>query len=375
MAIRLAQFNVALSYSHAGKLNGLLDAENLDDRISRIASTLRLNRPDILLLAEFDHQGDEEATRTVERFVQRYCLGEDEALLGEPIDYPYSYVAESNTGRCCQTGLTHSGKPKLPADGIGFGEFLGQYNFVLLSRFPIDADQVKSWQNMAWRSMPHHHIPTNYYLPERESELPLSSKNHLLVPINVLGKQIHVLCCHPTPPVFDGDEKRNQRRNQDEIQLLIDIIDNATYLRSDQGGKGGLNDQCEFVVLGDLNNDPYDGEGEASVIHSLLSHPRLHRQVALGRQQPRSKGAFFHGISLQRQDVHRAGKSVFWTHLNGLRLDYVLPSAGLAVKDSGVFWPEKREPHRSLLEDARRRQLASVYSDHRLVWVDVDFKS
>jgi len=33
------------------------------------------------------------------------------------------------------------------------------------------------------------------------------------------GQVIHILASHPTPPVFDGVEDRNGRRNHDEIRL------------------------------------------------------------------------------------------------------------------------------------------------------------
>jgi hypothetical protein len=47
-----------------------------------------------------------------------------------------------------------------------------------------------------------------------------------------------------------------------------------------------------------------------------------------------------------------------------LRVDYVLPSRGLPVVQSGVFWPLPYEP------GAR----AVAWSDHRLVWVDLGLR-
>ena len=38
------------------------------------------------------------------------------------------------------------------------------------------------------------------------------------------GKKIHFLVSHPTPPVFDGPEDRNGRRNHDEIRLWADYV-------------------------------------------------------------------------------------------------------------------------------------------------------
>ena len=44
-----------------------------------------------------------------------------------------------------------------------------------------------------------------------------------------------------------------------------------------------------------------------------------------------------------------------------LRVDYVLPSSGLEITASGVFWPRAFEPALELVET----------SDHRPVWVDL----
>ena len=44
-----------------------------------------------------------------------------------------------------------------------------------------------------------------------------------------------------------------------------------------------------------------------------------------------------------------------------LRVDYVLPSTGLHVRDSGVFWPRAGEPGSDWVGA----------TDHRLVWVDL----
>lgn len=60
-----------------------------------------------------------------------------------------------------------------------------------------------------------------------------------------------------------------------------------------------------------------------------------------------------------------------WTHLRGLRLDYVLPSRDLTVVGSGVFWPASGEPGREWLADAADIERAEYSSDHRLVWVDL----
>lgn len=49
-----------------------------------------------------------------------------------------------------------------------------------------------------------------------------------------------------------------------------------------------------------------------------------------------------------------------------LRVDYVLPSRSLPVRDAGVFWPTSDDPHFDLVGT-----FPFPTSDHRLVWTDV----
>jgi len=51
--------------------------------------------------------------------------------------------------------------------------------------------------------------------------------------------------------------------------------------------------------------------------------------------------------------------------LGGMRIDYLLPSVGLTVRDGGVFWP-------SADEDVEGAELAELASDHRLAWIDLE---
>ena len=54
------------------------------------------------------------------------------------------------------------------------------------------------------------------------------------------GKDGLLLVAHPTPPVFDGPEDRNGRRNFDEIPLLGDYVTGRSgYIYDDDGGRGG----------------------------------------------------------------------------------------------------------------------------------------
>jgi hypothetical protein len=52
-------------------------------------------------------------------------------------------------------------------------------------------------------------------------------------------------------------------------------------------------------------------------------------------------------------------------------LDYVLPSVGLKITGSGVFWPKKDSPLARLIAAGEFRGRRPATSDHRLVWVDL----
>ena len=72
--------------------------------------------------------------------------------------------------------------------------------------------------------MPGNVIPIPFYSPDEVPALRLSSKSHWDIPLDVNGTIIHVLASHLTPPVFDGPEDRNGRRNDDEIRFWADYV-------------------------------------------------------------------------------------------------------------------------------------------------------
>jgi endonuclease/exonuclease/phosphatase family metal-dependent hydrolase len=150
------------------------------------------------------------------------------------------------------------------------------------------------------------------------------------------------LASHPTPPVFDGDEDRNGRRNFDEVGFWVRYLDGHPAIRDDRGVTGGLRAAASFVILGDLNAPPeqvesrYDGE---PAIGQLLRDPRI-------ADPPQVTGK----------------PTAFFTFAT--RADYVLPASTLRVRDGGVVWPDSTV-------DAAGAARAARASDHRLVWLDL----
>ncbi|WP_336596080.1 endonuclease/exonuclease/phosphatase family protein [Photobacterium rosenbergii] len=363
---RVAMFNISMSDPVQGEILRQLKQPN-HERFTKLAAIIQHVAPDVLMLCEFDHPGEGGDDGALEQFCQQYLAVPQHGQ--NAVSYPYRYCPPSNTGMAMVNDLDGDGKITLPNDAQGFGEHHGHFSFVILSRFPIVDKEIKSWQSLLWRDLPGHQMPEGYYSEQASAELRLSSKNHVVVPVEVDGQHLHLVCCHPTPPVFDGHEKRNARRNHDELVLLKNILEDADYLVDDKGEAGGLKPDSRFVVLGDLNADMADGDGIKTAIRDLLLHPKVHRTASSGRMTPKSLGGRF-----LRPWQQRRGRPSEWTHISGLRLDYVLPSANLDILQSGVFWPDKKDPLRHLITDERGRERPQAGSDHRLVWVDIALK-
>jgi hypothetical protein len=165
-------------------------------------------------------------------------------------------------------------------DAFGFGRFRGQYGMVVLSKYPVDIDRVRTFQHFRWADMPGALRPDNLSTPEpgdwyssREwPRLRLSSKSHWDLPIDVDGRTVHFLTSHPTPPSFDGAEDRNGIRNHDEIRFWGDYVDPARggYVYDDRGRRGGLEQGERFVIAGDQNSDPADGDSVAGAPQQIL---------------------------------------------------------------------------------------------------------
>jgi hypothetical protein len=293
----------------------------------------------------------------------------------KPIHYAYSYQPPTNTGMPSGFDLDRDGRTDQPGDAFGFGKFPGQYGFVILSNLPVLSAEIRTFQYFLWKNMPDANLPTipetgqSYYSQEALSVFRLSSKNHVDVPLQVGKEKLHLLVAHPTPPVFDGPEDRNGKRNYDEIRMLADYISGpkaSAYLVDDKGRSGGMNPRESFVIMGDLNADPLDGDSYQQAILQLFNHPRINGAVTRGSFVPSSQGGVANSQNNERlngQKGNPAHDTAFW----GLRVDHVLPSLSLEVKGSGVFWPLAGEVGNEWIQQG-------AASDHLPVWVDLVFK-
>jgi hypothetical protein len=332
------------------------ELKNDNQQIRNIAEIIQRTRPDIILLNEFDFI--EDPAKGVEVFIQKYLKVPQHSSV-EAIDYPYYYFAPVNTGKPSPYDLTGDGKAtKTQGDAWGFGFFEGHYGMMLLSRYPIETESARTFQNFRWSDMPNALRPfipatsTPFYNDEVWAQMPLSSKSHWDVPVNVNGNIVHVLASHPTPPVFDGPEDRNGTRNHDEVRFWLDYItpNQAAYIYDDKDVKGGLKPNSRFIIMGDQNASATEGNSRKQAISALLGSALINDENI-----PQSEGGDLHDSQNPLSKYHTA----YW----GMRADYVLPSAtGFEVIENGVFWPRESQSENSLVKDR------GASSDHRMVW-------
>jgi hypothetical protein len=372
VSVRFATFNASLNRSFAGQAAADLSTPN-NPQAAAVAEIIQRVRPEVLLVNEFDfYEGDLLATLFQHNYLSVPHNG------AAAIEYDYVFVAPSNTGIPSGFDFNNNDVVGGPDDAYGFGFFPGQFGMAVFSQHPIDYDTIRTFQTFLWKDMPGAMLPddpntaapADWYSPAELGVFRLSSKSHWDVPIDVGGHTVHFLVSHPTPPVFDGPEDRNGTRNFDEIRFWADYVMpgvTSAYVYDDDGNSGGLQAGARFVIAGDQNSDPLDGDSIPGSIQQLIEHPLVNTKVT-----PDSAGAvqaaqLQGGANASHESDPRFDTADFADSAPGnLRADYVLPRKNLPIVGAGVFWPRTDEPF---------FYLTGVFpfpsSDHRAVWIDV----
>lgn len=336
--VRVATFNVELNRDGPGLL--LRDIERgKDPQIAAVIGVITDVKPDILAIQGFDWDHE------------LIALGAFNARLkASGYGYEFLFARRPNSGLATDLDLDGDGRTGTPSDAQGFGAFSGQGGIAVLSRFPIDLDRVQDFSALLWRDFPQPLLPetaegTPFPSFEARNIQRLSSTGHWTVPIQLpSGSDLTLMTFQAGPPVFDGPEDQNGKRNHDEVLFWRHMLD----------GVFGPTPKPPFVIAGGANQDPYDGDGLNTAIRSLLTHPKLQDPM------PSSPGA------QHAPDQGHAGPNaldtVDWEGPGRMRVDYILPSADLTIEDAGVFWPDADTPEHAMALQASR---------HRLVWVDL----
>ncbi len=303
--LRIATWHADLSRKGPGLLLRDITAGKDPDIAAILDGIARLDA-DILLLSDVDFDLDLQALGALRDRVPKTVAA-----------YPYLFARRPNSGM--PTGLDLDGDGRLggPRDAQGFGYFNGQGGLVILSRLPIDTGGVTDLSDLLWRDLPGSRMAADD--PGAEVQR-LSSSAHWDVPVILRdGQPLHLLVFHATPPVFDGPEDRNGRRNADELELWRHYLNGALPQPPPTE---------RFVLLGNANLDPVRGEGLHAGIQALLKDERL--------QDPAS--------GTDTADMPPPGPGL-------MRVSYALPSADLRVVATGQGPP---------------------VGAHRPIWVDID---
>ena len=297
--------------------------------------------PDVLLVTDFDHDPGGAALAALQG-----------ALAAAGMSYPHAFARASNAGLPSDIDLDGDGRDGTARDAQGYGRFRGDGGMALLSRFPILSTEARDFSALLWRDLPGARMPadaagTPFPSAAAARLQRLSSTGHWVVPVLLpSGTRLTLMAFAATPPVFDGPEDRNGLRAADEGALWLRLLDGAL----------GPPPAAPFAILGRANVDPVDGEGRHAALRALRDDPRL--------QDPRPASAGARAAADPGHAGDPALDTVDWPNAEAggpgnLRVDYVLPSAGLKVRDAGVHWPDPPD------------EAVRAASRHRLVWVDI----
>lgn len=326
--LRVATWNLGLDRKGPGLLVQEL-ARGENPQIAAIVKVLVALDADVILLTSLDYDRGGVALRLLA-----------DRLSAAGVTYPFRFAFRPNTGMQTGFDVDGNGRPGDPRDAQGFGLFSGQGGMALLSRLPVDEAGARDFSGFLWRDLPG---GLGSDPPDLAAVQRLATTGFWDVPVETASGPLHLLAWHATPPVFDGPEDRNGRRNHDEAAFWRLFLDGALPMSPPV---------APFVLLGDGNLDPADGDGLREGIGALLAHPAL-QDVKPGGVSGRTDAAHTGDAALD---------TVLYPDLGGLRLDYVLPSTDLTVTDAGVLWPGADDP---LIADL------TAASRHFPVWVDL----
>jgi hypothetical protein len=256
--------------------------------------------PDILLLTDFDYDA---GAATLSAF--------RDLLTARGLDYPHLFAARPNTGMPTDRDLDGDGRLGGPRDAQGYGPFAGYGGQAMLSRYPLSL--IENHSAMLWKDTFDSRIASD---DPGHTIQRLASTAFWRVEADTPNGPLTLLTLAATPPVFDGPEDRNGRRNHDEVLFW--------HHRLDQ-----MPPDKPLILIGNFNLDPDRGDGLRSAVQTLLTHTRL-------------------------QDPLPGTATVDWQSTGPMRVSYVLPDAALTVTGAGTTGPHENG------------------GPHALVWIEID---
>ncbi|HMO06621.1 MAG TPA: endonuclease/exonuclease/phosphatase family protein [Paracoccaceae bacterium] len=329
----MATWRAALSRNGPGLLLHELRTAPSDQARAAVAVIAAL-QADVLLLTDVDYDPGLAALDALAGLLE--AAGSD---------YPHRMALRPNAGVATGFDLDGDGRLGRAEDAQGWGRFPGDGGMAILSRLPFDTAATRDHSGFLWRDLPAARGPVVATEDGRAVQR-LASRGAWDVAVEVPGGGVlRVLAFHAAPPLAAAAD-RDLRRNHDEVAFWTHLLDGVLPLPAPEP---------PFVLMGIANADPADGLGDAAALRRLLAHPALRDPIPRGghgRQEPDHQG----DPALDTALVGSEGAE------RGLRLDFVLPSAGLEVRASGGVWPQATDPLLQVLTTAGR---------HRPVWVEI----
>lgn len=250
---------------------------------------------DIIVLTRFDYDGSGTTLRAFADLVDGGHIHVQALRSNAGIPTPYDMDGDGRLGEA--------------EDAQSFGWFPGQEALAVLSRLPLDSDGLQSFNDVLWRDFPGT-LMTDADAGRDDQRL--SSGGHWVVPVflssDVGGASVSLLVGHAGPPVFDGPEDRNGRRNRDELRLWDRII-------ADLDGP--------IVFMANTNLDPDRGDGYRDAMAEFLALDRL-------------------------TDPLPGQITAHWQKPGPMRVSYILPSLEFGIRAARV-WPVRGDEQHSLI--------------------------
>lgn len=317
--LRIATWDPGLTRDGPGLL--LRDIGRDDPQVRAAAQVIAHAAPDAILLTGLDWDLDGRALAAFADLL---------AAQGHPM--PHRHASQPNTGLPTGRDMDGDGRAGRARDAQGYGAFTGQGGMAILSRLPIAG--VTDHAEALWRDMPGNRMPDS---PHADIQR-LSTTAHWDVALTTHTGPLHLLAFAATPPAF---EPRNTPRNHDEAAFWLGHLPDAP-----------------FVILGNVNLDAADGDGDPAALAALLAVT----------QDPQPRGAW-QPPQTGPNAAHRGDPALDTAEYarapGNLRLDYVLPATALRVLDAGVIWPAPDDPS---------AESVALASHRKLVWVDLDLE-
>ncbi|GAA1811465.1 endonuclease/exonuclease/phosphatase family protein [Nesterenkonia flava] len=352
--LRVATLHANLT---AESLDGLVAslATGNDPRARVLAETVQLNDPDVLLLTGVSFDENHQIAQALQ---QHFHIGQNNQ---SGVDYPYYFTAPTNSGMDSGADLDRDGVIGGPTDAIGYGTYPGQYGMIVFSKHPILESEIRTFQNFLWRDMPSSSMPAERYSELEQSVMRLAETTLWDVPVLPEGSDepLHVIANSvATPPVA---EEIDVDRGNDKRRMIADYFSGrGSYIYDDDGRTGPLSPDAEYVVVGQPASKQGTLGDEEDL--SVLLDSGLVQDPAPEAVTEAPLSARPGGTAMTDETATRA---VSGGH--DVRASFILPSWGLEISESGVFWPSEGEVGYRLVDPYSTSNPAD-----RLVWVDLE---